>query len=1246
MRGRLMGNPAVSLDVSGDELFLAGADEMGALVRSINWRRTALGALADWPQSLRTTMSICLNSKFPIAVYWGPEYLMLYNQSLVPMVGPQKHPTALGQPAHVVLAEIWDIIEPLLRHVRTTGEATWSEDLMLPLARTGLPEESYFTFTYSPIRDESGGVGGVFCAVVETTAKVIEERRLRLLNALSEAGRARTPVEACVNAAAEIERATQDVPFALLYLFDDAGVATLAGAANCARGDTLAPAKLRPGDTAPWPFMDLVEDPEPVPLVGAPSDAVGAVILPMVHSGGGRRFGFVVAGLSPMLSQSPSYMRFQKLLAASISQAVAGAAAYEAERRRAEALSELDRVKTAFFSNLSHEFRTPLTLMLGPAEDALAEGNDLSPDDRERWTLVHRNALRLSKLVNTLLDFSRIEAGRIDASYEPTDLVAMTGELVSMFRSAIDQAGLTLRLDLSPIDEPAYVDRAMWEKIVLNLLSNALKFTFEGCVDVSLRLSGDEFVLVVQDTGTGISATELPHVFDRFYRIRGARARTHEGSGIGLALVAELVRLHGGGVRADSVEGRGTVISVRLPRGRSHLPSDQVSSVSPPVAVSNGATPYLEEARRWLATGDEITGERRPAFHGLQPGDPRARIVIADDNADMRDYLARLLRERWEVAAYADGESALAAIKETKPDLILADVMMPGLDGFGVLHAVRDDADLRLTPVILLSARAGEEATAEGLNAGATDYIVKPFVARDLLVRIASKLAVAKVIREAHAIEEAARQRLYGHFMQAPFPIAVLRGPDHVPELVNPAALSGWGKDEGILGKPLREGMPELRGQPFLGYLDDVYRTGVPYRARAELARLVRSADGTIDDAYWDLVYTPLRVADGSIDGVLVCGFEVTQQVRAAQSLAGLLAAAEASERQFRELVENLPELAWTARPDGFVDYYNRRWYEYTGTTVEEMEGWGWQSVHDSAHVDAVVARWRSCIADGSPFEMEFPLRGADGTFRWFLTRVRPLHDEDGRIVRWFGSNIDIDDRRRSDTFRETFLGIVGHDLRNPLATILTTAQLLAARAEGSPDTRARVERVTASAVRMQRIIEQLLDLTHARLTAGIPVVLTDEIDLAPVVAKIVEEMRAAYPGSAIDLCVSGDCRAQVDPDRFEQVVSNLLGNAINHGDRTRPIRVTLQSRPKAVHMMVHNHGSPIDPALLSTLFNPFARGNVSTRSSQGLGLGLFISERIIDAHRGSISVESTASEGTRFDVTIPRRHPTPVSRV
>jgi PAS domain S-box-containing protein len=331
--------------------------------------------------------------------------------------------------------------------------------------------------------------------------------------------------------------------------------------------------------------------------------------------------------------------------------------------------------------------------------------------------------------------------------------------------------------------------------------------------------------------------------------------------------------------------------------------------------------------------------------------------------------------------------------------------------------------------------------------------------------------------------------------------------------------------------------------------------------------------------------------------------------------------------------------LAWTARPDGFIDYYNARWFDYTGTTLEQMQGWGWKSVHDPAMLDAVVERWQRSIATGEPFEMEFPIRGADGTFRWFLTRVKPLHDAEGRLVRWFGSNTDIDDRRRNDNFREMFLGILGHDLRNPLSTILTTARVLLLRDDTPAEIRRKLERVTSSGIRMQRMIDQLLDLTRARLTAGIPVTLGPApIDLAAIVGKIADEVRVSHPKSMIDLAVDGECTARVDADRFEQVVSNLLGNAVTHGDVTKPVRIVLTSQPATVTMTVHNQGTPIAPAFLPLLFNPFARGSKPRGPSAGLGLGLYVSERIVDAHGGKLTVQSSRETGTRFEVTLPRK--------
>ncbi len=431
------------------------------------------------------------------------------------------------------------------------------------------------------------------------------------------------------------------------------------------------------------------------------------------------------------------------------------------ELRRAKEVAEaMDQAKTAFLANVSHELRTPLTLILGPVEDSLADPDaPLLPRQRERLSVLHRNALRLRKLVNTLLDFARVEAGRLQAAFEPTDLAALTVDLASNFRAAIERVGLRLVVTAEPSPPDVHVDRDMWEKITLNLLSNALKFTFEGEIQVSLRALPEGVALAVRDTGTGIPEAELPRVFERFHRVREARSRTHEGSGIGLSLVRELVRLHGGTITAESEVGRGTTFTVTIPRGTAHLAEEHVRAARPLTGTVAGAAPFVEEALRW------DRGASEPSAPGAAARSPsssssRARILVADDNADMRDYLAGLLGRTCDVTTVANGQDALQRALEDPPDLVLSDVMMPGLDGFQLLRALRDDERTRTIPMLLLSARAGEEATVEGLMVGADDYLVKPFSARELVARVQAALWLAELRREQKAraaAEEASR---------------------------------------------------------------------------------------------------------------------------------------------------------------------------------------------------------------------------------------------------------------------------------------------------------------------------------------------------------------------------------------------------------------------------------------------------------------------------------------------------------
>ena len=381
----------------------------------------------------------------------------------------------------------------------------------------------------------------------------------------------------------------------------------------------------------------------------------------------------LVVGLNPKRPFDDQYRAFVDLVADQFGTALANARAYEQERQRAEALAELDRAKTTFFSNVSHEFRTPLTLLVGPLEDGLADaGTPLPPVHRERQEVAHRNALRLLRLVNTLLDFSRIEAGRIDANFEPTDLATFTAELASVFRSAIEKAGLELVVDCDPLPEAVYVDREMWEKIVLNLLSNAFKFTFEGRITVQLRSLGDRVELRVADTGVGIPQADLPRMFERFHRVKHSRARTHEGTGIGLALVQELARIHGGGVTVASEEGRGTTFTVTIQTGTAHLPSERIAAAGS--CLRRAWAPSRTWRKRFAGCPRRTPSAVRALRPSLKRAEAlsirrrrRARILVADDNADMRDYLRRMLGQHYRVEVVGDGRAALDRIRHDAP---------------------------------------------------------------------------------------------------------------------------------------------------------------------------------------------------------------------------------------------------------------------------------------------------------------------------------------------------------------------------------------------------------------------------------------------------------------------------------------------------------------------------------------------------------------------------------------------------
>jgi PAS domain S-box-containing protein len=668
----------------------------------------------------------------------------------------------------------------------------------------------------------------------------------------------------------------------------------------------------------------------------------------------------LVAGVSALLVLDEQQRAFFELLTTQIASVVANARAYEEEKRRAEALAELDRAKTAFFSNVSHEFRTPLTLILGPSEDAL-DDKRVDAQARNRIEMIHRNALRLLKLVNTLLDFSRIEAGRIEATYVRTDLGAFTAQLASTFRSAVERAGLRLTIDTSAEpDQPVYVDRDMWEKIVLNLLSNAFKHTFEGEIAVVLRpaTDGNAVELVVHDTGVGIPSAQVPRLFERFHRVPNARSRTHEGTGIGLALVQELVKLHAGTIAVSSLEGQGSTFTIRIPTGSAHLPQDRVHDTGDPNPASwvglrtRAASAYASEAMRWLPDADLELESADTDTGSFVPPDATAgsRILLADDNADLREYAARLLRRRgWDVEVVADGEAALAAVRRRAPDLVLSDVMMPRMDGFELLDALRSDASTSTIPVILLSARAGEEAKIEGLDAGADDYLIKPFSARELSARVSAHLTLAKSRIRAVAEADAARE------------------------------------DLARANERLRQQADELVSKN-----DRLEVQAV--ELEAQRAALEESSD------------------------------ELRRESDARELAVREITAAEA---RYRALVDASAQIVWARAPDASIVSEQPAWSSYTGQSFDEYAGWEWiNSVHPD-YRSRLTATWHRAIATRARCHIEYRLRRHDGEFEWFEMRALPVFDAHGDVREYVGAETNITERRKAEEVRQQFVTLV-----------------------------------------------------------------------------------------------------------------------------------------------------------------------------------------------------------------------------
>jgi PAS domain S-box-containing protein len=981
--------------------FLSGGGEMGQRIREYDWASTSLGPIHKWPQSLRTCLRIMLDSRQPIWIGWGTELIKFYNDPYKAIAGG-KHPWALGTPASVVWKDIWQDIGPMLKQVMEEGKGTYVESQLLLMERNGYPEETYYTFSYTPVPGDNGGIAGMFCANTDDTDRIISERQLKTLTGLGKTlSDANTNSRIIENTIHILEENQHDFPFALFYSFNnnkailahhtplDNTIGHLPGEIDLSANTEISKLLHLSMSTKKLQVFEGLQSKVGLMPKGAWEAAPDkAIILPVIQAAAKEPFGFLVVGANPFRLLDEKYTGFFSLIADQMTTSFMQVHVLEEERKRAEALAEIDRAKTAFFTNISHEFRTPLTLMLGSLEELMNKRREeLGTNNIASIETTHRNAMRLLRLVNNLLDFSKLEAGRIKTRYQRTDIAKYTADIASSFRSAIENAGLAFHVYLGSAIPPVYIDKEMWEKIVLNLLSNAFKYTLKGSITVTINAKNNKVVLKVKDTGIGIPESELPKLFQRFHRVQNVTGRTHEGTGIGLSLTKELVQLQGGEISVSSRDGVGSEFTVSIPTGKYHLQGETVIDEEFNVD-SILADIFVQEADALL--------EQPLTENGGEVKKNVPTVLVVDDNADMRNYIQRLLSEDYNVVAATNGLDALKIINEQKIDLVVSDIMMPVMDGIQLLKTIKETPHTATLPVILVSARAGEEATIEGFEIGADDYLVKPFSAKELMARVSSQINLAR--KRNNALQD-----IYNLFNEVPFAVAVLKGEQLIIEYINQCNLDIWQKSkEQVLGKPLFEANPEVR-KGAAPIHQEVYRTGKRFAANEIPFEL--TMDGKTEIRYFNAAIDPMRDEEGKIIGQLATSIDVTEQVLARRKV-------EESEERFAIAIEG-GEL-------GTYDYYLQTGKLYWSAKNKELFGLPpdagvdtniyFKGLHPDDKERAIAAAEKAMQRGSSGlYENEYRTIGiTDFKLRWVHSKGKVSFDKDGNPLRFTGITQDI----------------------------------------------------------------------------------------------------------------------------------------------------------------------------------------------------------------------------------------------
>ncbi|HEY5745491.1 MAG TPA: ATP-binding protein [Chryseolinea sp.] len=1222
--------------------------------------------MENWPQSLRTCVRIMLTSRQPIWIGWGKELIKLYNDPYKAIVRG-KHPWALGKPASVVWNDIWKDIDPMLRKVMEEDEGTYVESQLLIMERNGYPEETYYTFSYTPIPGDNGGTAGMICANTDDTERIISERQLGTLTQLGKTlTDCHSSEEVIARTIETLKQNPYDFPFALfraisgdkakLALSTDLGEsAPIVSAEIDIDADNeiariikqaLTSRQLQVFENLPQKVGDL---PKGAWTVGPEK----VIVLPIAQPAGQEPFGLLVVGLNPYRLLDDKYSSFFVLVADQVANSFANVHSLAQERKRAEALAELDKAKTTFFSNISHEFRTPLTLLLAPVEDVLSDTR-LDTETKARMEVAYRNALRMQKLVNTLLEFSRIEAKRIDGKFQQVDICNLTEDLASTFRSAIERAGMRLAIRCETVTAPVYVDPDMWERIILNLVSNAFKYSKQGEIAVIVGQRGNDIEVSVSDTGIGIPADQLDKIFNRFHRVDHPGGRSQEGTGIGLAMVKELVKLHHGTIAVTSTLGEGSLFTVAIPAGKDHLSSEQIDQSAGSASFKHSAA-FVEEALRWIPSGQGTT--EKEIRVALPSGRARSKVLLADDNADMLDYVERLLSEQFDVITASDGEEAYRKTIESRPDLVLSDVMMPRLDGFGLLEKVRSHPEIKNTPLIFLSARAGEEAKVEGLDAGADDYLIKPFSARELMVRVSNLIRINQVRRETEL-------QFYQLFLEAPAIINIFKGPEFRYELFHPKNREFFG-DVDFTGMPLLEALPELKEQPIVQQLQQVYREGKTIYQNEQRVVFQDPNRGPVD-SYFNYIYQPWYDLKGNIQGVLNFAIDVTEQVKARKKV-------EDSEKQFRGVLTGSPSIfvilegrqmritfanepsliSWGKTPDivgktllevlpELADQPFPRLLDEVLTTGKPHYGNEEKAVivKDGLRQDKYYNYVYQAIQQPGAAITGVTIMATDITEQVI---ARKKIEESERRYRELTEHLEaiVQERtvelRRSNDDLQQFAHVASHDLKEPVRKLKTFINRIDDEFGATFPEAAKgyIQKMRRASSRMHDMIDGVLK--YSSMNAGTQDI--EPVDLNELMAGIESDLEMVIQQKQAVIEKGNLPTIACARILIYQLFYNLINNALKFSSTEPRVYISCRVAGEGSHataeISVRDNGIGFDTEFADQIFHAFSRLH-SKDQYEGTGLGLALCKKIAERHHGTIRASGKENEGSEFVVTLP----------